>query len=593
MNLLAGLDRQLREADEAVRRQTERLGALLELGMALSTTREVDEVLSLAITRLEMLVRADAATLFMRDVERGELWSRVLEGSGALKEIRIPETVGIAGHVTRTGQTAVVEDAYADARFHAGVDRRSGLRTGALIAAPLRRRNGEILGVVEVVYREPRTFSDEDCSLVEAVCAQVGGVLENVLLIDQLRRRNEELSRAKGELSSALSELDLLYALEKASASAEHQSDLLDQILERTAEALESSAASILLSEKAGGQLFFRSARGERTERIRTYSLKPGQGIAGQVALTGRAIRISKAERSPHYDPTIAQDLDVKLEAVLCVAIRVGEEIYGALELFNKPSGYDEDDERLATLLAGQTGRAILLRRAREEEGRKGRLAAIGQMLSGVMHDLRTPLMIIQGYAQLAASESDPDARARNVEVIEQQLQQIDAMTNETLAFARGDAALLLRTVHLNFFFDEVERFLRADLERTKVRLEVVVGYGGTARLDENKIKRAIYNLARNAAQAMPAGGLFRVRVERKGDELEIACEDDGPGIPEEIHGRLFESFVSAGKSDGTGLGLAIVSKIAEEHGGTVGCESVPGKGTCFTLRIPLEPRGE
>ena len=586
--ITTGLDAKLHELEGAVRRQAERFAAVLEMGAQLSSARDVDALLSLSIERLTQMLGADAATLFMLDEGRGELWSRVLRGS-ALGEIRLSRTTGVAGHVVTTGRTLAIADAYQDPRFNSDVDRVSGFRTGSMIAAPLRHVSGRLLGVVEVLSHKTNAFSPEDVAVVESISTQIAGVLDNVLLLEQLKRQNEQLTRAQGELSQALAELDLLYDLEKATSSAERQDDLLDQILERSARALRSSAASILLSDDERGALYFRSARGDRSERLRSVALRPGQGIAGHVASSGKPLRVAKADECALYDPSVARELGVAIEAVLCVPIRVGEQVVGALELLNKPGGYDEADERLAILLAGQTGRAILLRRNREEEERRGRLAAIGQMLSGVMHDLRTPMTIISGYAQLMASEKDPQQRSEFARIIEKQFDQINGMTRETLAFARGERALLLRTVHLQKFLAEVEEYLRKDFERSRVTLTVESGYLGSARFDETKIKRLVYNLARNAAQAMPNGGRFVLSTAREGDQLVLRFADDGPGIPPEIAGKLFRSFVPAGKKDGTGLGLAIVKKIVDEHGGVVTCESAPGKGTTFVVRLPLE----
>jgi signal transduction histidine kinase len=583
-----GVDEKLQALEGAVRRQADRFAAVLEMGAQLSSARDIDALLQLSIERLTQMLAADAATLFMLDEARGELWSRVLRGS-TLGEIRISRTTGVAGHVVTTGRTLALGDAYQDPRFHSDVDRASGFRTSSVIAAPLRHVSGRVLGVVEVLSHKVNAFTPEDVAVVEAISTQIAGVLDNVLLLEQLKRQNEQLTRAQGELSQALAELDLLYELEKATSSAERQDELLDQILERSARALRSNSASILLSDDERGSLYFRTARGDRSERLRSLSLRPGQGIAGQVAVTGKPMRVAKADECPFYDASVAQSLGVTIEAVLCVPILVGETVVGALELFNKPGGYDEADERLAILLAGQTGRAILLRRNREEEERRGRLAAIGQMLSGVMHDLRTPMTIISGYAQLMANEKDANQRADFARIIEKQFDQINGMTRETLAFARGERALLLRTVHLQKFLQEIEEYLRKDFERSRVTLTVEAGYIGSARFDETKIKRVVYNLARNAAQAMPNGGRFVLSTTRLTDQLVFRFADDGPGIPPEIAGKLFRSFVTAGKKDGTGLGLAIVKKIVDEHGGVVTCESAPGKGTTFEVRLPLE----
>jgi signal transduction histidine kinase len=127
---------------------------------------------------------------------------------------------------------------------------------------------------------------------------------------------------------------------------------------------------------------------------------------------------------------------------------------------------------------------------------------------------------------------------------------------------------------------------LSPDLERAGIRVDVEIEHRGAARFDETKLRRVFHNIARNAAEAMPGGGHFAVNVRLDGDTLELRFTDDGPGIPPELEGRLFEPFSTANKPGGTGLGLAMVKKIAEEHRGTVACESSPA-GTRFVFRIP------
>ncbi|MHB8874927.1 MAG: GAF domain-containing sensor histidine kinase [Myxococcaceae bacterium] len=584
--LLTGLTEKLSELEEAVGRQADRFTAVLEIGTAISSARDIDGLLRLVMDRLTTLLGAEASTLFMLDSGKQELWSRVLRGS-ALKEIRIPIASGIAGHVVTSGQTLLLGDAYSDIRFNPDIDRQSGFRTRSIIAAPLRHVSGRILGVLEVLHRRVNAFNADDRSLVDAVASQIAAVLDNVLLLDELRNQNEKLLRAGEKLSQAVQDLDVLYDVERAVTSTEGQTELLDRILVKAIDVIGAASGSILLSEPDRDALYFRSARGEKSEKLTAMSLKAGQGIAGHVAESGEPVRVDRAEDSPHYDKTIAKKLGVSIEAVLCVPIEGEDRVLGALELLNKKGGFDEGDQRLATLLAGQSGRAIALRKRREAGEQEARLSSIGQMLSGVVHDLRTPMTVISGYTQLMAAEEDAGERQKAAEIVEKQFEQINGMIRETLAFARGERELLLRKVYLQKFMVEIEEYLRKDLEPSGVELKVNVNYTGTARFDENKLKRVVYNIARNAAQAMPEGGRFTVGVDREEDELVLRFADNGPGVPPEITDRLFQSFVTARKKNGTGLGLAIVKKIAEEHGGNVTFKSRPGKGTTFEVRIP------
>ncbi len=570
-----------------VARPSERLAAVLEIGASLAHARDVDELLRLVIGRVTHLLGAEAATLFMYDEAQDELWARVLEGGG-LQEIRVPARKGLAGHVLRTGEAIRVADAYQDHRFNPDVDRKSGFRTRSLLAAPLRHVSGRVLGVVEVLDRRPNAFAPDDLQLVEAVAAQVAGALDNLRLLETLRAQNEALRTAQADAADRLRELDVLYQVEQSISATEEETDLLDRILAVALEVSGATAGSILLAEEEQGTLYFRSARGEKSDVLTQLRLEPGRGIAGQVALTGRAMRLADAEASPHYDRSVAKKIGVRIGALLAVPIPGQRGRLGALELLNKPSGFTQADERLATLLAGQAGRAILQRRAREEGERKARLATIGQLLSGVLHDLRTPMTVISGYVQLLGMESSAEERAAYTALIEKQFEHIHDMTRETLAFARGERELLVRKVYLQKFVEEVAGYLRTDMEGTGVELRVSPGYTGAARFDETKIKRCIYNVARNAVQALgPDGGRFTLAVEKVPGALLFKMSDNGPGVPEEIAGTLFEEFVSANKQGGTGLGLAIVKRICDEHGGTVSCRSRPGRGTTFELRLP------
>ena len=216
-------------------------------------------------------------------------------------------------------------------------------------------------------------------------------------------------------------------------------------------------------------------------------------------------------------------------------------------------------------------------------------------MLAGVLHDLKTPMTIVSGYAQLMAQIDDGGQRDAYVEQILKQFDLMSAMTREVLAFARGESNVLIRKVYLHKFLAELHRQLERELAGKEVRLVIEAGYKGAAYFDEQKILRLVHNLARNAVQAMPAGGTFRVATRTEGHELVFEFADTGSGIPPEMEGRLFELFATSGKKDGTGLGLAIVKKIVDEHRGTIGYESrVAGRadgesGTIFTVRLPLD----
>jgi signal transduction histidine kinase len=565
----------------------ERARALVEIGLALSSTLDGDGVLSLVVDRAAQLVAADGATLFLVDRDTGELWSRVVRGA-QLREIRLAAGRGIAGWVARTGRPVAIADAYEDERFDPGVDRRSGYRTRSVVCAPLVGRTGEVSGVLEVVHRKPGVFGPEEQRLVSAVASQAAVAVENARLFAEASERNAQLGAARGDLEHRIAELDLLLGLERRLSAAPDLAAGIDAVLERALEVIGAEAGAVLLVEDRSGQLYFRTARGGRPEAAMGLRLPRGKGIAGVVAQRGRPILANDVAREGSFDPAVAAGIGYEVRSALCVPIPHGGETLGALELLNKPGGFNEEDQALLGAVASQVGVRIAAERVREERAREERLSTIGQLLSGVMHDLRNPLTVISGYSQLMVQEADVAERQKICDVLLKQFELVNAMTREVLDFAKGKVEVFRRKIYVNAFTNDVAEALRRDLEPAGVELRLRVSYGGAARFDEVKLRRAIVNVARNAAQAMPGGGRFSLHVARQGDRLVFRMSDTGPGIPDEIRERLFQSFATHGKEDGTGLGLAIVKRIAEEHGGAVECRTRKGKGTTFVLSIPV-----
>jgi len=243
---------------------------------------------------------------------------------------------------------------------------------------------------------------------------------------------------------------------------------------------------------------------------------------------------------------------------------------------------------RVVSLLASQVARSIVVKRDQRAAQEAGRMALLGQSASAMLHDLRTPMTAVGGYAELMAGEDDFELRRSYVERIGRALEHMETMTKEVLAFAHGRREVLMRKVYMDKFVESVRELLVPETERSGVALVVNAEYDGSARFDENKIKRVIFNLARNACQAMEKGGTLTWSVRRAGERLVLECSDTGPDIPKEMAGRLFETFATHGKSDGTGLGLAMAKKIVDAHCGQISCTSLPGQGATFTIDLPL-----
>lgn len=572
------------QADVSRRAGRDHARALIEIGQALGSTLDLDALLQAVMRTTTEALGAERSSLFLVDETTGELWSRVAQGTG-VAEIRLPRGTGIAGWVAETGRALRIEDAYEDRRFNREVDRLTGFRTTSVLCAPVRDREGKVRGVVQVLDGRQALFDERDEELLAGIASQVAVALHNAQLYRAVVRQNAELVQAQTRLKEALAELDVLHDIERRISNAEGLDALLDQIVGRARALCGAEAGSAVVLEGHGGRLLYQGPGpgGDLARQQRSL----GAGLAAFLAESREPVVANDLRDRPSEVPVATQVLGVRPRSALCVPVLADSEVLGALELLDKRgAGFGEADVRLLTLVAGQTARAIHVGRGREEKERRLRLAAVGQMLSSLMHDLKTPMTVVSGYAELMATDPDPASRQRTAELVCRQVAQVEAMAREILQFARGDRALLPTRVYLHQFLAEVEQDLRREFTGRNVQLEVRAGYKGLARFDESKIRRVVSNLARNAVEAMPGGGRFEIGVERREDGLELTFADTGPGIPPEIEGHLFESFVGR-REGGTGLGLAIVKKAVEDHGGTITCTSAPGRGTTFVVRLP------
>jgi two-component system, NtrC family, sensor histidine kinase HydH len=296
---------------------------------------------------------------------------------------------------------------------------------------------------------------------------------------------------------------------------------------------------------------------------------------------------------NPTLNPAIA-DYEITPESYFVLAIRVLFLFLPAMvvnryvvETRRQTKRYQELAETLA-----ETNRR--LEQAQEEARRSERLAALGQLSAGLAHEIRNPLGVIKGSAEMLTQklgQADPLA-AELAGYISSETNRLSALVTRFLDFARplhteltpqritavldralNDVAVLWKGAAV-----QVERDYEPDLPEMP--------------LDENLAEQAFLNIVQNAYDAMNSnGGVLRVRarkVQVSGREgVEVRIEDTGPGIPAELREQIFNPFVTT-KKTGVGLGLSIVSKIMDGHRGSIRVESAGG-GACFVLFFPAE----
>jgi signal transduction histidine kinase len=235
----------------------------------------------------------------------------------------------------------------------------------------------------------------------------------------------------------------------------------------------------------------------------------------------------------------------------------------------------------------------IELKRSQEETLHAAKFAFAGELAALVAHEVRTPLSVMRSSAQMLAEPAERRAgeNAELVATIVSEVDRIDRVVTALLELARP-LEKRVAPVRLGELLARAADFVAPRADKLGLRIERATGGVETRALcDSEQIYQVVLNLLVNSLQALGAGGKIWLRMLAPDDAM-VGFEigDDGPGIPEDLRGRLFLPFVT-GREEGTGLGLAFVDRVVKAHGGRVVLRSAPGQGTMFEIWLPAAGR--
>lgn len=224
-----------------------------------------------------------------------------------------------------------------------------------------------------------------------------------------------------------------------------------------------------------------------------------------------------------------------------------------------------------------------------EEMMRNERLSLLGTTISSIMHDMNNPIACIRGACDVMRSSIHDELTDKMARLIRDAVEKMETMTRELIDYSRGNTQLNLQSVDLSDFVYQLEPDFARCRPGINVRIEVL--YEGTLQMDRHRLLRVFGNLIRNAREAMKktTGPMLRFVVKQFDSTVRFEVIDSGCGIPPELLPRIFEPFVTHGKTNGTGLGLAVSKAVVEAHQGTISVQS-NDKGTSFQIDLPLRP---
>jgi len=395
--------------------------------------------------------------------------------------------------------------------------------------------------------------------------------------------------------------------------------------LEASLDTVDAEAGCIVLHSPADDSLVFEYAVGPIADQLIGQSFPAAQGIAGKVFRTGTPLLSNDVRAEECHLRRIGDEMGYPSRTMITVPLTtLGGRTFGALQAINKRTGiFLRDDLELLRIVATQA--ATIIENARLHEA--ARLGAAARLLGNVGHDVKNMVAPIvacaralgvileKHFTQLEDALADDRSEAPHPQELAEKATQTHARCAEAIdLLERAAERVRERTSQMadclrgNISPPRMEPTQVAEVAAEVVGVLQPTAHDGAVALvfeeagecpavlaDESRLFNAIYNLVINAIPETPRGGRVTVRVAAiregvfpDGRCVKIEVSDTGRGMPPEKLRKLFTGDVVTTKASGTGLGTRIVKDVADIHGGTVSASSEPGRGSCFTLTLPL-----
>jgi len=363
---------------------------------------------------------------------------------------------------------------------------------------------------------------------------------------------------------------------------------LLGRIINSAVKITEAEAASILLYDDAGKQLFFQAATNLDSPEMRGLIVPLQGSIAGWIVLNRQTVRTEDVHTDPRHFSHIERVTQFKTGSLIGVPLITKEKVVGVLEVLNKKMGnFDDTDENLLTGLAAQAAVAI----------ENTRLFQQSDLIAEFVHELRNPLTSISAATfMMLKPELSMEQRQKLGQSIHAESTRLNDLATSFLDVARLESGRVQYNTNkfdLQTLLEECGILMqtRADDSHIHIQLDIPQALP-MIEADREKIKQVIMNLLSNAIKYNSNGGMVRIGARAYSSEVMIQIEDYGIGIPDYAIPHLFEKFFRVKSSEdqvvGTGLGLSICKQIIQGHGGRIEVKSISGEGTTFSVFIPI-----
>lgn len=479
-----------------------------------------------------------------------------------------------------------------------------GPQSNTTTPPPVIEIDDETEGITTAVERAATELTPPTLDILTRPDAPVG---------DFSLRSPEELRLASDRTLSTLAanarRFAIMYNVVRALQDSTDISQLLALMLDQVFKVISADAGQVLLVDESTGELMpvlSVDRQGKPLEAVRL-----SRTVMRKVFNSRMAIITTDAKS----DPRLSQADSVimyGMRSIMCVPMISKERVIGIVQVVNGRdfAAFNEDDLYLLTVIASFAAVCVenarlyqhqkealeklsaaheSLKRAQEELIRQAKMATVGQLASGIAHEIKNTLGPMALVHLIKERHPDDDLLQEYADLILESHGRIRSIIDELRDFTNpASVTFELMRGSLRNLLEGVVHFLSFDKDVKRAQLKLHIHSPAEAEICPDRLKQVVINLIKNAAQAVPdKGGRIDVTLSREGPNAVIRVIDNGIGIPKENLDKIFTPFFTTKHGTGMGLGLGISKMIVEQHRGRLECDSTPGKGTVMSIILP------
>ncbi|MCD1295962.1 hypothetical protein CUJ83_13245 [Methanocella sp. CWC-04] len=580
--------------------QAKKFSLLFKTTGILTSTLDLEEVLELFAKNAAEVAGTETCAVYFLDKKRNRLNIKAVYGTGPEEVGELLENAllssGIISDVIETKSSKVVEDTSADPELsHVFLDKYD---IRSFLCTPLVYHK-DVTGVILLFTRgKQQEFSSGAIDVIENLADQAAQAIENAKLVDDLRKRNDELRR--------------VFDIQRKITQSINIGDTLNVIVENVPYLIKLPYCVIFLIDEEHQEIT--SVKATKAVEMKHGKLKfrMDELVASRIAMDEmRPLVIENARDFPKIARPIVDLLDMKSTIILPLIAR-GKKL-GVMWLYTdeKPVIFEDEDVRRAIALSDQAAVSIdNARLFRELSSANDQLESSYEKLKDldkmkmefftlISHELRTPLTTIKGFTELLHDGLLGPINEKQRDKLDKIKHNVDKLSDVVTSLSDLSSitskkySITMLPMALDELIREVVRSISFLVEEKKIKLSVDVPVNlPLINADREKIQQVLLNIINNAIKYTPPGGEIAIKAEDRENDILVSIRDTGIGIPKSDLEKIFTGFYHSGyklsyEYKGMGLGLALSKGIIESHGGRIWAESELGKWSTFYFTLP------